>query len=53
MAGRPRFSSLCLILAAFSTNLAVVLGLLLIRSALSQMDVPKRQHRLSKRNHSR
>ena len=42
MEGRPRFSSLCLILAAFSTNLAVVLGLLLIRSALSQMDVPKR-----------
>jgi hypothetical protein len=29
-------------LAAFSTNLAVVLGLLLFRSALSQMDVPKR-----------
>ena len=42
MEGRPRFSSLCLILAAFSTNLAVVLGLLPIRSALSQMDVPKR-----------
>jgi len=35
-------SSLCLILAAFSTNLAVVLGLLLVRSALSQMDVPTR-----------
>jgi MFS family permease len=35
-------SSLCLILAAFSTNLLVVLGLLLIRSALSQMDVPTR-----------
>jgi MFS family permease len=35
-------SSLCLILAAFSTNLFVVLGLLLVRSALSQMDVPTR-----------
>ncbi|THD52182.1 MAG: MFS transporter [Bradyrhizobium sp.] len=35
-------SSLCLILAAFSTNLLVVLGLLLLRSALSQMDVPTR-----------
>jgi MFS family permease len=35
-------SSLCLILAAFSTHLLVVLGLLLIRSALSQMDVPTR-----------
>jgi MFS family permease len=35
-------SSLCLILAAFSTNLPVVLGLLLVRSALSQMDVPTR-----------
>jgi len=35
-------SSLCLILAAFSTNLLVVLGLLLARSALSQMDVPTR-----------
>jgi MFS family permease len=35
-------SSLCLILAAFSTNLTVVLGLLLVRSALSQMDVPTR-----------
>jgi MFS family permease len=35
-------SSLCLILAAFSTNLSVVLGLLLVRSALSQMDVPTR-----------
>ena len=35
-------SSLCLILAAFSTNLTVVLGLLLARSALSQMDVPTR-----------
>jgi MFS family permease len=35
-------SSLCLILAAFSTNLLVVLGLLLVRSALSQMDVPTR-----------
>jgi MFS family permease len=35
-------SSLCLILAAFSTNLLAVLGLLLARSALSQMDVPTR-----------
>jgi MFS family permease len=35
-------SSLCLILAAFSTNLIAVLGLLLVRSALSQMDVPTR-----------
>ncbi len=35
-------SSICLILAAFSPNLTVVLGLLLVRSALSQMDVPTR-----------
>jgi MFS family permease len=35
-------SSLCLIVAAFSTNLTVVLVLLLIRAALSQMDVPTR-----------
>ncbi len=35
-------SSLCLIAAAFSSDLAVVLGLLLVRSALSQMDVPTR-----------
>ncbi len=35
-------ASLCLILAAFSPNLAIVLGLLLVRSALSQMDVPTR-----------
>ena len=35
-------SSLCLILAAISANLTVVLGLLLVRSALSQMDVPTR-----------
>jgi MFS family permease len=35
-------SSLCLIAAAFAPNLAVVLGLLLLRSALSQMDVPTR-----------
>jgi MFS family permease len=35
-------SSLCLILAAFSPNLMVVLALLLVRSALSQMDVPTR-----------
>ena len=35
-------SSLCLIAAAFSPSLPVVLGLLLLRSALSQMDVPTR-----------
>jgi MFS family permease len=35
-------SSICLILAALSSNLPVVLGLLLLRSALSQMDVPTR-----------
>ena len=35
-------SSLCLIAAAFSSSLTVVLALLLIRSALSQMDVPTR-----------
>jgi MFS family permease len=35
-------SSLCLIMAAFSPNLTVVLALLLVRSALSQMDVPTR-----------
>ena len=35
-------SSLCLIAVAFSSNLTVVLALLLIRSALSQMDVPTR-----------
>jgi Major Facilitator Superfamily len=35
-------SSLFLILAAFSPNLYVALGLLLLRSALSQMDVPTR-----------
>src|SRR6202035_401588 len=35
-------SSLCLIAAAFAPNLAVVLGLLLVRSALAQMDVPTR-----------
>jgi MFS family permease len=35
-------SSLCLIVAALSTNLAAVLALLLVRSALSQMDVPTR-----------
>jgi MFS family permease len=35
-------SSLCLIAAAFAPNLAVALTLLLIRSALSQMDVPTR-----------
>jgi MFS family permease len=35
-------SSLCLILAAFSPSLPLALGLLLMRSALSQMDVPTR-----------
>ena len=35
-------SSLCLIAAAFSPHLVVVLALLLVRSALSQMDVPTR-----------
>jgi MFS family permease len=35
-------SSIFLILAAFSPNLGVALALLLIRSALSQMDVPTR-----------
>jgi MFS family permease len=35
-------SSICLILAAFLPNLAGVLSLLLIRAALSQMDVPTR-----------
>jgi len=35
-------SSLFLIVAAFSPNLIVTLGLLLARSALSQMDVPTR-----------
>jgi MFS family permease len=35
-------SSIVLIIAAFSTNLWLALALLLIRSALSQMDVPTR-----------
>jgi MFS family permease len=35
-------SSICLILAAFAPNLIAVLALLLVRSALSQMDVPTR-----------
>ena len=35
-------SSVCLILAAFSPNLTIVLVLLPVRSALSQMDVPTR-----------
>jgi MFS family permease len=35
-------SSLCLILAVFAPSLPVVLALLLIRAALSQMDVPAR-----------
>jgi MFS family permease len=35
-------SSLCLIVAALSWNLTVVLALLLVRAALSQMDVPTR-----------
>jgi MFS family permease len=35
-------SSICLILAAFAPSLGVVVALLLVRSALSQMDVPTR-----------
>ena len=35
-------SSLCLILAAFSPSLSLTLALLLLRAALSQMDVPTR-----------
>jgi len=35
-------ASICLILAALSPGLPVVLGLLLLRAALSQMDVPTR-----------
>lgn len=35
-------SSLCLIAAAFATTLEWALGLLLVRAALSQMDVPTR-----------
>jgi MFS family permease len=35
-------SSLCLIGAAFAANVETALGLLLLRSALSQMDVPTR-----------
>jgi len=35
-------SSLCLVLAAFSPSLPIVLGLLLVRAALAQMDVPTR-----------
>jgi MFS family permease len=35
-------SSLFLVAAAFSSNLYMALGLLLLRSALSQMDVPTR-----------
>jgi len=35
-------ASVCLILAALASTLPVALGLLLIRSALSQMDVPTR-----------
>jgi MFS family permease len=35
-------SSLCLIAAAFAPNLTVVLGLLLVRATLTQMDVPTR-----------
>ena len=35
-------SSLCLIAAAFAPNLMTALALLLVRSALSQMDVPTR-----------
>jgi MFS family permease len=35
-------SSICLILAAFAPSLAITLALLLVRAALSQMDVPTR-----------
>ena len=35
-------ANVCLILAALSTSLPVALGLLFVRSALSQMDVPTR-----------
>jgi len=35
-------SSLCLMLAAFSPSLPIVLTLLLVRAALAQMDVPTR-----------
>jgi MFS family permease len=35
-------SSVCLILAALSSSLELALGLLLVRAALSQMDVPTR-----------
>jgi MFS family permease len=35
-------SSICLIVAAFSSNLTVVLALLLLRAATSSMDVPTR-----------
>jgi MFS family permease len=35
-------SSLCLIAAAFASSLEIVLGLLLVRAFLSQMDVPTR-----------
>lgn len=35
-------SSVCLIAAAFAPSLPVVIGLLLVRAALSQMDVPTR-----------
>jgi MFS family permease len=35
-------SSICLIAAAFSSDLTLALALLLVRSALSQMDVPTR-----------
>ena len=35
-------ASVCLIVAAFSSSLPIVLGLLLVRAALAQMDVPTR-----------
>ena len=35
-------ASICLILAAFSSDLFIVFGLLLVRAVLSQMDVPTR-----------
>ena len=35
-------ANVCIVLAAFTPNLTIVLLLLLIRAALSQMDVPTR-----------
>lgn len=36
-------ANLCVMLAAFAPNLPIAMGLLLVRAALSQMDVPARQ----------